>query len=232
MIKIITGTKTPLNDIGVAAGICWHTPVEDVEKNIARAKSCILSGHGRTMEYPDVTLSITGYSARCVREMYTHIIGTTRLQSSTRYVNCDKFDFYIPPTIANPAKDDTNKVKAYNEYIHTMETIKIAYKTLLECGVSKEDAANVLPLGMHSEVVLKINLRALEHFMNMRMCTRAYKEIRALSNEIKDVLSEYSEEWKWIADTLFVPNCKKYGYCIEEKTCGLMPKKEVLTKNN
>ena len=61
MIKIITGTKTPLNDIGVAAGICWHTPVEDVEKNIARAKSCILSGHGRTMEYPDVTLSITGY---------------------------------------------------------------------------------------------------------------------------------------------------------------------------
>ncbi len=56
--------------------------------------------------------------------------------------------------------------------------------------------------------------------------------IRALSNEIKDVLSEYSEEWKWIADTLFVPNCKKYGYCIEEKTCGLMPKKEVLTKNN
>jgi thymidylate synthase (FAD) len=77
---------------------------------------------------------------------------------------------------------------------------------------------------MITEIEWKINLRALIHFMNMRMCNRAYKEIRKLCKEIKDLLSNYSDEWKWISDNYFVPNCKMIGYCMEEKCCGLMPK--------
>ena len=226
MIEILNGTKTPLYDIGLNAGYCWHSPVDNAEKNIKRAKSCILSGHGRVMEYPDVTIVIKGYSARCIRELYTHVIGTTRLQASTRYVDCNKFEFYTPPTLTGEEGVDENKKKAAEEYARAMETIRTSYKTLLECGISKEDAANLLPLGMHTEVVLKINVRALEHFMNMRLCTRAYKEIRALAKEIKETLANYSDEWKWIADTLFVPNCEKYGYCTEEHCCGRRPKKE------
>ncbi len=87
MIQILPWTiKDPLNMIGYCAGVCWNSPVDDTEKNIKRAKSCIQSGHTRTAEYPDVYMVIDNYSARCIRELYTHIIGTTRLQSSTRYV--------------------------------------------------------------------------------------------------------------------------------------------------
>ena len=106
-----------------------------------------------------------------------------------------------------------------------MNSILNGYNKLLELGMSKEDAANILPLGMHTKIVWKINLRALEHFMNMRMCTRAYKEIRQLSSELKSVISSYSEEWKEIADLLFVPNCEKLGYCPESKSCGRKEKK-------
>ncbi len=95
-----TTDKYPLQKIGKMAGVCWESPIDDVEKNIKRAKECILSGHGRTMEYVDVELCIDEVSARVIREWYTHIAGgPTRLQQSTRYVNCADFGCIIPPSI-------------------------------------------------------------------------------------------------------------------------------------
>ena len=206
--------KDPLQHIGENAGVCWNSDITDVEKNIKRGKSCLKSGHLRTAEYPTVELIIDETSARCIREAYTHIIGVTRLQESTRYVNCEDFKYY------NPCATEEQK----ELYDSIMNMIAIGYKQLIDIGVSKEDSANLLPLGMNTKIVWKINLRALIHFMNERLCTRAYKEIRILCNEIKEKLSAYSDEWKWICDNYFVPKCKDIGYCKEDKCCGIMPK--------
>ena len=224
--------KDPLNHIGENAGICWNSDVSDYEKNVKRGKSCMKSGHMRTAEYPTVELTIEGYSSRCIRELYTHIIGTTRLQASTRYINYKDFDYYTP----------FNKESSKKLYDEFMSTVSDTYRELEDECESKEDIANILPLGMDTKIVWKINLRALIHFMNMRLCTRAYKEIRQLANEIKEKLLAYSDEWKWICEEFFVPNCKAIGYCNEDKCCGLMPKgleevkelaiKEYLDKHN
>lgn len=220
MIKVIKGTTTPLSDMGIAAGTCWDAPTNDPAKNIRRAMDCIEAGHGRVEEYPDVTVIVSEYSARCIRELYTHIIGVTRLQDSTRYVNMEDFKFYEPDM--DPA--------ARRVYEGIMGDIRDAYIALLEAGVSKEDAANVLPLGMHTEIVWKVNARALEHFANMRLCARAYKEIRALARELKKVLSEYSPEWKQLVEVIMIPNCQKYLYCTEKFCCGAAPKKSEVAK--
>ena len=206
--------KDPLAHIGENAGVCWNSDITDVEKNIKRGKSCIQSGHLRTAEYPTVEMIIEGYSARCIRELYTHIIGVTRLQDSTRYINFEDFAYY------NPGSTEEQK----EQIAKTMGDISENYGKLLELGMKKEDCANILPLGMHTKIVWKINLRGLMHFMNMRLCNRALKEIRTLAGEIKSKLSAYSDEWKWICDNYFVPSCKSIGYCTEEKCCGLMPK--------
>lgn len=214
MITILPQTDIhPLNTIGYCAGVCWNSPVDDSEKNIARAKSCIQSGHTRTAEYPDVFCVIQGYSARCIRELYTHIIGTTRLQSSTRYVDAKNMnvenEFYSP--FADEARD---------VYKEGLEKVMETYQKLEDLGCPKEDAANILPLGMDTKIVWKINLRALMHFMNLRLCSRAYKEIRALSNELKAELKKLSSEWEWICDNLLLPKCEATGYCDEAKSCG------------
>ena len=210
MIKILPyTTKEPLQMIGYCAGICWNSDVSDPSKNIDRALDCINSGHTRTAEFPDVYCIIDGYSARCIRELYTHIVGTTRLQESTRYVNCDGFDYY------DPTKGNDRQTLVYNQ---TMTTIRQAYKELIEAGMSKEDAANILPLGMSTKIVWKINLRALIHFMNERLCNRAYKEIRALSNELKSALIDYSTEWSQIAYAYFYPKCVG-SHCKEKHPC-------------
>ena len=217
MIKIIEKRteKDPLTHIGENAGVCWGANISNEFNNMIRGQSCMKSGHMRTAEYPTIEMIIEGYSARCIRELYTHVVGVTRLQESTRYVNCNNFEYYLPKGISAEQKD---------VYDDVMKEISESYEILLDLGMSKEDCANILPLGMNTKIVWKINLRALIHFMNMRLCNRAYKEIRELCNEIKEILSNYSDEWKWICDNYFVPNCKSIGYCMEEKCCGLMPK--------
>ncbi len=199
------------------AGVCWNSPIDDPEKNIKRAKECVVSGHGRVLEYVDIEICISEYSARAIREYYTHIGGgPTRLQESTRYVNCEKFGYFTPPTV---------KGNADALYAECMDFIKEKYAALLEAGVSKEDAANILPLGMYTKIVDKRNLRNMVSLMNQRLCSRAYVEIRALANEIKSSLAAYSPEWEWICNNLFVPKCDVSGFCIEKKTCGRRPLK-------
>lgn len=216
MVKILEKRteKDPLQHIGENAGICWGADITNVEKNIERAKICMKSGHMRTTEFPTVEMIIDEKSARAIRELYTHIIGVTRLQESTRYVDYGEFTYYNPFT-------KENSKKLYTEF---MNNVSDTYRELLDEGESKEDIANILPLGMNTKIVWKINLRALIHFMNERLCSRAYKEIRQLCYEIKKLLSNYSDEWKFICDTYFVPKCKTIGYCMEDKCCGAMPK--------
>lgn len=229
MIEIFDTTdKFPLQKIGKFAGVCWNSPIDNAEKNIARAKDCILSGHGRVLEYVDIELCISNYSARAIREYYTHIGGgPTRLQESTRYVNCENFEYFVPPTVKNvkSEKHTACEESALDIYKECMDFISEKYGELLEAGVSKEDAANILPLGMMTKIVDKRNLRNMINLMNQRLCTRAYCEIRTLANEIKSALSNYSEEWKWICENLFVPKCDITGFCTEKKCCGRRPQK-------
>ena len=226
MIEILKWTPSdPLNQIGFCAGVCWNAPVDDVEKNIKRAKTCIKSNHGRTEEFPDVYVILDEYSARVFREFYTHIIGTTRLQSSTRYVDAKTMDpendFFVPSKFTTAQKNEL--LRGYQEIMRT-------YENLENLGATKEDAANILPLGMHSKVVAKINMRALEHMAHKRCCNRAYHEFRKLMGEFIDTLKKYSDEWKWICDTLLVPECKALGYCPEVKGCGMEISKEEALK--
>lgn len=207
-------------------GVCWGAPLDDKEKNIKRAISCIKAGHGRVMEYVDVELVISDVSARCLRELYTHIGGApTRLQASTRYISEQSgFDYYTPPKIEN-------NMGCKQMFTEGMGTIQKVYNGLLEEGMTKEDAANVLPLGMMSKMVWKVNLRTLINFCQQRSCTRALKEIRDLTKEIVSLLGSKNEEWSWIAENLLVPKCEQYKYindsfcfCTEQQCCGKHPK--------
>jgi thymidylate synthase (FAD) len=216
MIEILNYTQNPLSHIGRIAGICWNSDVSTSEKNKKRAINCINNEHGRVMEYVDIEIVISEYSARMIRELYTSIIGVSRLQESTRYVDCTKFDYYIPDTILN-------NIDALKEYHRTMNNIKIGYENLLKLGIAKEDIANVLPLGMYTKIVLKINLRALDTLFETRTCTRAYKEYRLFMQELKSKLSRLGDEWKYICDNVLKTKCDKSGVCSEKFSCHRHP---------
>ena len=213
-------TKTPLQMIGESAGFCWGSDISDANKNMKRAIECIASGHGRTMEFPDIHLILDGYSARVIREFYTHIgCLPTRLQSSTRYVDAKSFKYVTPPSVFK-------NEKAKQVYDETMEHIREGYAKLEELGIKREDAAMVLPLGMETVIVDKRNFRNLVDMAKNRMCTRAYWEYRELMNDICEALSSYSGEWNTLVKLCMKPKCEISGYCTESKSCGRKPKKE------
>lgn len=219
-IKILSDTsKEPISMIGMYSGLCWGSDTLNPAKNYARGLECIENNHGRTLEFPQIYIEISGYSARVMRELYTHIGGApTRLQESTRYVDCSNSNFVRLPIKYN---DDIN-----DRYEEIMYHIFDLYKELLDKGVSKEDAANVLPLGMHSKMVLRTNLRQMIDMMHSRLCTRAYWEFRELMEDIKKELSKYDSEWNVIVERYFKPKCEYFGYCEEKYSCGKKPKKD------
>lgn len=209
-------TKEPIHMIGYEAGVCWGADVSDCQKNYNRGIDCLKSEHGRTFEFPDVYMTIDGYSARTIREYYTHIGGMpTRLQASTRYINYKDFEYCVPPSI----KSFTS---AYTIYSEAMENISKAMDNLSQLNIPREDISMLLPLGMSTKIVDKRNLRNLIDMSHQRMCTRAYHEYRQLFNDISEALKNYSEEWAYIVDNFFVPKCKYLGVCKEKKSCGLV----------
>ena len=216
-------TIDPISCIGEEAGICWGADTTNEEGNYKRGVDCIKCNHGRTMEFPQVYMVLDGYSAKVVRELYTHVGGSpTRLQASTRYIDYSKkFECVTPVSVEN--KDEAKKV--WDEYMsHVSETIS----KLKEFGVPTEDATNVLPLAYETKVVIRTNLRNLIDMCHQRLCSRAYWEYRKLMKDILFALECYSEQWEDLIYDLkvFNPKCEELGYCPEKHGCGRKPTKK------
>lgn len=214
-------TDEPISFIGEMAGICYGTDTENEEKNYKRGLDCIKNNHGRALEFPKIYMILDKWSAKAIREYYTHIIDTTRLQASTRYIEYGDFNYIVPPRIEE-------KAEAKVIYENTIGVIKTAIKELEALGIPKEDSSNLLPLCYETKVVCVIGLRELIAMSRVRECSRAYWEFRDLFKNIKEALSIYSGQWNTLVNELdiFHPKCKEYGYCEEKFSCGLMPKKE------
>ena len=213
-------TKNPITMIGKYAGECWGADTSDAEKNYKRGLGCLKSEHGRTWEFPDVYMILDGYSARVIREWYTHIGGApTRLQASTRYIDYEHGFKYIVP---NSIRNDEKKYEIYEEAIHQIHK---ALVELDELETPREDAAMLLPLGMCTKIACKHNFRNLADMSGQRMCSRAYWEYRNIMRDLSNALKEYSDEWKTLVEMYFKPKCEKVGFCSEAKSCGRKEKK-------
>ena len=96
------------------------------------------------------------------------------------------------------------------------------YIEMTEAGIPAEDARFILPNATSSSLVASMNLRELIHLANIRLCTRAQKEIREMTKMMCDELLK-SEPW---LKSYLVPKCERLGYCDEDKCCGRKIRKE------
>ena len=216
MIRILKIDKNPLTTIGEIAGVCYNSTNPKHFENIA--KKCLIQGHTRVAEFVGITLEIDGYSAKMVRELYTHISGTSRVQSSTRYIDYSNgmFDYVTPPSVVNSHNEDV--------WHSTMIQIAKAMECLRADGVPVEDLTNLLPLAYTTKMVLQINLRALIHMFNVRACACAYHEYRTFMAELNKLLRVQGNEWVYLSDQYFKPKCEAVGYCEEvTRSCGRKP---------
>ena len=203
-------TKNPVDAIEEAACNCYNS--EPTGGKIM--KSCYNSGHHSVLEFCDFTFHIEGVSRALTHQLVRHRLASYA-QRSQRYCGEGNFEYVIPHTIEkNPEAKDT--------FTALMEYINMQYKKLQAMGIPNEDARYVLPNACNTAIEVKMNFRALIHFMNERLCTRAQWEIREMAREMKRCIEEqYPELTKYL-----VPKCETHMgmfFCTEHSTCGRHP---------
>lgn len=203
------------------------------DKHLKLVKAVLESGHMSIAEHVNFTFAIEGISRACSHQLVRHRLCTFS-QQSQRYVEIKEnqgelYDLlHCFPTDEKIAKMkeiaekyfvDVNDNNYYG-YIHCLWQ----YALRVETGEKPEDARNSLPNATKTNIVVTTNLRNLIHIAELRLCTRAQKEIRELFRLIKE---EVINSNKVLGNMLMV-QCDRLGYCPEaSKCCG---KKPVLTK--
>ena len=85
---------------------------------------------------------------------------------------------------------DHPEITRKSTYAKVMEVIGNAYKELILNGVKIEDARNLLPTGIHTNIVMKCNMRSLVQLIHSRESPRNLGEIRVLMVALKAAVLE------------------------------------------
>lgn len=96
--------------------------------------------------------------------------------SSTRYIDNSKFQY------VEPLMDD---IAASNLIKETMGIIQKNYKELLNMGVKKDCARQILPLGITQEMVVAGTIKDWKHVFEVRSRSNVHWEIRRILRKLK-----------------------------------------------
>ena len=117
-----------------------------------------------------------------VTRAFTHQLVRTRTgsyaQQTMRVLDVSGWDYATGPTIA----EDADRTSVYRG---TMASIADAYDALIEDGAAIEDARGVLPTNIHTNIVVKFDLRTLTDTARKRASGRTQGEYRAVMEGMK-----------------------------------------------
>jgi len=175
----------PLQLIEKAGRTCYKSEDKITNDSAEKFVATILkSGHESVIEH--VNASVKFITNRGV----THELVRHRLcafsQESTRYVRYDGDMEFIKPVWfdgAAPRERDLFK--------QACKDMEIAYVTLLKTGWRPEQAREVLPNSLKTEIVTTCNLREWRHVLTLRCSQKAHPQIRAL---MLDCLKGFKKE--------------------------------------
>jgi thymidylate synthase (FAD) len=138
----------------------------------------IKSGHESVIEHEKITVKIVcdrGVSHEIVR----HRIASYS-QESTRYCNYSQNRFGRELTVIKPCFWEDGSPE-YLLWAETMHNIEDTYNKLIDRGAKPEEARNVLPNGLKTEIVVTMNLREWRHFFRLRTSPKAHPQMREIA---------------------------------------------------
>jgi len=168
-------------------------------------KQVIKRGHHSVLEHISFTFLIEEVSRVLTHQLVRH--RTFKFtQQSQRYAKVEQFNYdVIPDTIKENEEAKKEFYSAINKARRTY------YNLINDYGIHKEDARYVLPSSTMTRILMTTDARNLIHFLELRCCLRAQKEIRELAEKILELV-------KPLAPTIFGEagrTCINKGYCIE-----------------
>lgn len=109
-------------------------------------------------------------------------------QESTRYCNYtdDKFDnqiTYIDPVFwpdRGPGGADAEK---FDIWMETMAYLEKQYQRLIDKGATAQEARDILPNSLKTDIVMTANMREWRHFFGMRCAPGAHPQMRNIATQ-------------------------------------------------
>jgi thymidylate synthase (FAD) len=148
------------------------------------------------------------------RQLFKHSIGISTNSISGRYVDFSD-TYYEIGQFRTQSKDSKqgsgedldwkSNLIACDVQKKVIENAQIAYKELLDLGVSKEQARSVLPLSLETEFIWTGTFLAFIHMCNLRLKSDTQKETRDLVREMLDTVLN-------LETNPFCESLKAFGY--------------------
>jgi len=155
--------------------------------------------HGSPFEAVDFTFHVK--APLCVvREWQRHRIASYN-ELSGRYVELDP-EFYIPDLealrtqVGKPgaysfrAMDPDAAARLRTVMLETCEKAFDAYQFMIEAGLAREVARNVLPLATYTQFFFKTNARSLMNFLSLRNANNALHEIQLYAQAVESLFEK------------------------------------------
>lgn len=251
-VKLIQITKDPIDVMWTAARTCYSetSPIEMWDNRYGAitdgydhtveymeqctnnhwklVKKVLDSGHQSIAEHIYFTFAIEGISRACSHQLVRHRAGIVFSQQSQRYVEIKESKEELLGVLNRYEGPEMRAIcdRYFTEFKDMIPSDLIRtlcqYRDLVDGGCKAEDARNVLPNATKTNITMSLNYRELIHICNLRLCTRAQKEIRDL---FKLIVDEVQKEDERLAEYL-VPQCEVLGFCTEHKCCGRKPRLE------
>jgi flavin-dependent thymidylate synthase len=181
---------------------------KEKEKELGHVFTTVTS----SWEFVDYIFLIEGVTRAFTHQLVRHRVGFSFAQQSQRTVDMSGFQY-----------SSFGKAKDNETYHRTMQVIMDNYLTMIKDGVSVEDARGVLPTNIHTNILVKTNLRSLSNLFSERLCIRTQKEFRMVCKEMKRLVKEVHP---WIPEEALSVYCIKNKMCFFPRFTGCKLKNE------
>ena len=188
----VSKPNAPLEVIELAGRTCYKSEDKITKDSSKKFVQVILKkGHESVIEH--MSASVKFITNRGV----THELVRHRLcafsQESTRYVNYGGSDIqFIRPVWIRSGELKEREIKndGVARWISACDDAETQYNLLLSCGWRPEQAREVLPNSLKTEIVVTANLREWRHILRLRTSKAAHPQIRELMVSCLDGFKE------------------------------------------
>lgn len=174
--EIISLPENLLETIELCGRTCYKSEDKITKDSAAKfVRNLIKRKHHAMIEFGDIIVKLIT-NRGVTHEMVRHRL-CSFAQESTRYVNyggSDNINF-IKPVWWNESTEATQSV-----FLASCRESESAYNILLDKGWRPEQAREVLPNALKTEIVVKANVREWRHIFSLRADKAAHPQMRAL----------------------------------------------------
>ncbi len=180
--EIITLPQELLQTIEAAGRTCYKSEAKITDTSAVNfVETLIKRGHHAVIEFGDIIVRfITNRGV--THELVRHRM-CSFAQESTRYVRYDGNMEFIEPVWWEKSSGDQQEL-----WKRAMADAETHYLKLLETGWKPQQAREVLPNSLKTEIVVKANIREWRHIFHLRCSSGAHPQIRELMIPLRDEL--------------------------------------------